>query len=57
MSGPFTPAEEAALRRLVYQAFGVRGNPRKLRKALGRIEDWQWRTAPERLARQARSGR
>jgi hypothetical protein len=54
----FTRLEEAELRRLVYRAWELRGDPERegaYREALEAIEDWYWETLPERL-RRAKTG-
>jgi hypothetical protein len=50
---PFTAVEEAQLRRLVYQAFDLRGTP-YLIDACEAVIDWSERTLPDRLERHAR---
>ncbi len=48
----FTPREEAELRRLVYRAWALRGEP-GYREALEAIETWYVETLPEALRRLA----
>ena len=48
----FSAIEEAQLRRLVGQAFDLRDGP-YLRDALEAITEWNERTLPDRLERQA----
>jgi hypothetical protein len=50
---PFSDLEAAQLRRLVYEAFDLRGTG-YLRDAVAAIVDWTERTLPDRLERQAR---
>ena len=50
---PFSDAESAELRRLVYQAFDLRETA-YLRDAVAAICDFSDRTLPDRLERQAR---
>jgi hypothetical protein len=49
---PFSDVELAQLRRLVYQAFDLRGTP-YLRDACAAIVEFHERTLPDRLERQA----
>jgi hypothetical protein len=52
----FDAAEEAQLRRLVYQAWDLRGGPYLL-DACRAIVDWNEGTLPDRLERRARRGK
>jgi hypothetical protein len=49
---PFSRVEEAQLRVLVFDAFALRNaDPAGYAAALQEIEDWYWRTLPDRIAR------
>jgi hypothetical protein len=50
---PLSDVEAPQLRRLVYEAFDLRKTP-YLRDAVAAIVDWNERTLPDRLERQAR---
>jgi hypothetical protein len=49
---PFSRVEEAQLRVLVFDAYALRdGDPKEYKAGLQKIEDWYWRTLPDRIAR------
>jgi len=49
----FSPEEDAALMRLVFEAFDLRDGP-YCRDAVEAVADWSERTRPDRLERHAR---
>jgi hypothetical protein len=56
----YTRLEEAELRRLVYRAWELRGDPERedaYREALEAIETWYVETLPARLRRASRRSR